>query len=256
MIAGRGDSLNELRYKELDDWKKRLGLLEGNAPLEEEVIVEEPVGDKPVVDPKLLQEIAALERRIKERDARMATLTEREVTTFERFEIKPEEEILQAAKKSEKENQKDIKEREKETRIYSQTNLTSALRLKTKADLIANERKIRVEHAEASILRFTNNLFNRNDAALPDWMLSVVDFGVGTTMKVRNAFDRWIYGEDKYDAELEAVKNSKVVVSKETPRMDGKNGAYRVDPIELTANKDRKSKTKPNVPKEKELDDR
>ena len=256
MIAGRGDSLNELRYKELDDWKKRLGLLEGNAPLEEEVIVEEPVGDKPVVDPKLLQEIAALERRIKERDARMATLTEREVTTFERFEIKPEEEILQAAKKSEKENQKDIKEREKETRIYSQTNLTSALRLKTKADLIANERKIRVEHAEASILRFTNNLFNRNDAALPDWMLSVVDFGVGTTMKVRNAFDRWIHGEDKYDAELEAVKNSNVVVTKETPRMDGRNGAYRVDPIELTANKDRKSKTKPNAPKEKELDDR
>ena len=75
-------------------------------------------------------------------------------------------------------------------------------------------------------------------------------------MKVRNAFDRWIHGEDKYDAELEAVKNSKVVVTKETPRMDGRNGAYRVDPIELTANKDRKSKTKQNAPKEKELDDR
>lgn len=257
MIAGRGDSLNPIRFTELEEWKKRLGLLEGNEPVQGETVKEEPKPEAPVIDPMLLQEIAGLEKRIKEREARMATLTEREVTVFERFELKSEEEIQKAAKKSEKENQKEIKEREKETKIYAQTNMTSALKLKTKADLIANERKIRVEHAEASILRFSNRLFNRSDDSLPDWMLSVVDFGVGATMTVRNAFDRWIHGEDKYDAELEAVKNSQVVVTKEGPRMEGRSNQYRVEPAEIAANKPKvKNRRVRPTNNDKDLEDR
>ena len=249
MIAGRGDQLHPSRFTELAEWSKRLSELEGAKQLEENNKKEpKERKEKPVIDPELITQISVLEKQIAERKSRIEGLTVKENTVFERFEIKEEKEIEESIKKTEKEGYKEQKNREKEERIYSQTHLTSALRLQTKQDLIANERKIRSQHVEDGLLRITNRIFRRNDEVAPDWVKTVIDVGVGITMKARNALDKWIYGEDKYDAELEAVKNSAVVITKETPRMEGQNLATPQAQKNVIITKNPKLKTKdPNA---------
>ena len=248
MIAGRGDSLNPMRFTELEEWKNRLKELDGAKEIGKGTDKPQVRKEKPVIDPELDIQIANLEKQISERKARLEELSVRENISFERFEIKDEKEIEEAIKKTEKISHKEQKNREKEERIYSQTHLTSALRLQTKQDLIANERKIRSQHVEDGLLRITNRIFRRNDEVAPDWVKTVIDVGVGITMKARNALDKWIYGEDKYDAELEAVKNSAVVITKETPRMEGQNLATPQAQKNVITTKNPKLKTKdPNA---------
>ena len=253
MIAGRGDSLNPMRFTELEEWKNRLKELEGAKEIGKGTDKPQVRKEKPVIDPELDIQIANLEKQISERKARLEELSVRENISFERFEIKDEKEIEEAIKKTEKISHKEQKNREKEERIYSQTHLSNALRLQTKQDLISNERRIRSQHVEDGLLRITNRILNRNDEEAPDWVKSVIEFGVGITMKARNTLDRWVYGEDKYDAELQAVKNSSVVITKETPRMEGNKTITPVGQKNVTLTNNPKLKTKdPNSIDEKD----
>ena len=94
------------------------------------------------------------------------------------------------------------------------------------------------------MLRITNRILNRNDEEAPDWVKSVIEFGVGITMKARNTLDKWVYGEDRYDAELQAVKNSSVVITKESPRMEGNKTITPVGQKNVTLTNNPKLKTK------------
>lgn len=228
------------KWDELANWKERLGLLEGG------VSNEEPVEPKPEpgVDPELDKQIKELEESIKAREERLRTISSREVTTFEEFEIEDEEKIAQTIKKSVKEERNEIKQREKETRAYSTTHLSSANLIQTKKDLFDNERAIRARHAEDRLIRFTNSVFNRNDEDAPDWVKDMIEFGVGITMRVRNTVDKWITGEDKYDAELASIKNANAVVKKETPRFEGKATSYVV---KQEVQEKKRAPKKPNI---------